>query len=65
MNAGVCPERQASPQSSMGRYDVIVDKLVYFFTTPTMEAKSGRKYTPLTGIKRYFEKLDEKSDSSE
>ncbi len=42
-----------------------VDRLVYFFTTPTMEAKSGRKYTPVTGVKRYIEKLDEKSDTSE
>jgi Na+/citrate or Na+/malate symporter len=42
-----------------------VDRLVFFFTTPTMEAGSGRKYTPVTGVKRYIEKLDEKNDASD
>ena len=35
-------------------------RLVRFLTTPTMEAGSGRKYTPVTGVKRYIEKMDEK-----
>ena len=42
-----------------------VDGVVHFFTTPTMEAESGRKYTPTSGIKRAFEKLEEGSEPQE
>ena len=43
-----------------------VDGLVYFFTTPTMEAGSGRKYTPISGIRRTLEKkLEEKREPQE
>jgi hypothetical protein len=31
--------------------------LVRFFTVPSLEAKSGRKYTPTSAAKRYIEKL--------
>ena len=33
--------------------------LIRFFTVPSLEAKSGRKYTPTSGAKRYIEKLSE------
>jgi hypothetical protein len=36
-----------------------VDGVVHFFTTPTMEADSGKMYTPVTGVKRALEKLEE------
>jgi hypothetical protein len=36
-----------------------VDGVVHFFTTPTIEADSGKKYTPVTGLKRVIEKFDE------
>lgn len=35
------------------------DGLVRFFTEPSLEAKSGRKFTPFGAVKRYFEKLGE------
>ncbi len=42
-----------------------IDGVVYFFTTPTMEARSGRKYTPVSGVKRAIERLDKKSTPQE
>ncbi len=30
------------------------------FTEPTLEAKSGRKYTPTGAVRRWIEKQDEK-----
>jgi len=42
-----------------------VDGVVYFFTTPTMEARSGKKYTPVSGVKRAIERLDKKSKPQE
>jgi len=42
-----------------------VDGVVYFFTTPTMEARSGKKYTPVSGVKRAIERLDEKREPQE
>ena len=42
-----------------------VDGLVHFFTTPTMEAGSGKKYTPVTGVRRTLEKIEEKSEPRE
>jgi hypothetical protein len=38
------------------------DGLVHFFTTPTMEAGSGRKYTPVSGVRRTMEKLEEEPE---
>jgi len=42
-----------------------VDGIVYFFTTPTLEARSGKKYTPVTGVKRAIEKLGEEDEPRE
>jgi len=35
------------------------DSLWRFLTVPTLEAKSGKKYTPQGAMKRLIEKLDE------
>ena len=42
-----------------------IDGLVHFFTTPTMEAGSGRKYTPASGVRRTIEKLNGDGESRE
>ena len=42
-----------------------VDWVAYFFSTPTMEAPSGKKYTPVSGVRRAIEKLDERSKPQE
>jgi hypothetical protein len=36
------------------------DWLWRFFTVPSLEAHSGKKYTPTGAVKRYFEKLEER-----
>jgi len=42
-----------------------VDWVAYFFTTPTMEARSGRKYTPVSGVKRAIERMEDKRNREE
>ncbi len=42
-----------------------VDWVARFFTEPTLEAKSGRKYTPTSGVKRWIEKQDENGSDQE
>ena len=35
------------------------DSLLQFFSVPSLEAKSGKKYTPQGAVKRLIDKLDE------
>lgn len=36
-----------------------LESIVRFFTVPSLEARSGKKYTPVSGAKRFLEKIDE------